>query len=180
MRVSVLPLYKRINKGIIYIPMKTLALFSDPKLHDHSPDIPLDESTFKRLHAMARGQIWDAGKYKEKDGDIIERHANGQEGIRFRPTPATETSAAMEKLIETWNQSLQERWTPPAVALAAFNLDFLCIHPFRDGNGRVSRLTLLLQSYHAGMAVGRYISLERLIEQNNGRGTAARWKRTES
>jgi hypothetical protein len=53
--------------------------------------------------------------------------------------------------------------------LAAFNLDFLCIHPFRDGNGRVSRLLLLLQCYHLGYEVGRYISLERLIEQNKER-----------
>ena len=53
--------------------------------------------------------------------------------------------------------------------LAAFNLDFLCIHPFRDGNGRVSRLLLLLQCYHSGFEVGRYISLERLIEQNKER-----------
>lgn len=55
------------------------------------------------------------------------------------------------------------------IALAAFNLDFLCIHPFRDGNGRVSRLLLLLQCYSRGYEVGRYISLERLIEQNKER-----------
>lgn len=55
------------------------------------------------------------------------------------------------------------------VALAAFNLDFLCVHPFRDGNGRVSRLLLLLQCYHLGFEVGRYISLERLIEENKDR-----------
>jgi Fic family protein len=138
-------------------------------IHDHSSEISLDESTLKRLHAMARGQIWDAGQYKDKDGDIIERHANGVERIRFKPTRAKETPGAMEKLIDTWNECMQEKWTPPAVALAAFNLDFLCIHPFRDGNGRVSRLVALLQSYQAGMEVGRYISLERLIEQNKER-----------
>jgi Fic family protein len=55
------------------------------------------------------------------------------------------------------------------IALAAFNLDFLCIHPFRDGNGRVSRLLLLLQCYHLGFDVGRYISMERLIEENKER-----------
>ena len=55
------------------------------------------------------------------------------------------------------------------ILLAAFNLDFLCIHPFRDGNGRVSRLLWLLQSYHLGYEVGRYISLERLVEQNKDR-----------
>ncbi len=64
---------------------------------------------------------------------------------------------------------LRERWVHPLVALAAFNLDFLCIHPFRDGNGRVSRLLLLLQCYHLGFEVGRYISLERLIEENKER-----------
>jgi Fic family protein len=53
--------------------------------------------------------------------------------------------------------------------MATFNLDFLCIHPFRDGNGRVSRLLLLLQCYHLGYEVGHYISLERLIEQNKER-----------
>jgi Fic family protein len=53
--------------------------------------------------------------------------------------------------------------------VAAFNLDLLCIHPFRDGNGRVSRLMLLLQCYHVGVEVGRYVSLERLIEQNKER-----------
>ena len=52
---------------------------------------------------------------------------------------------------------------------AALNLDFLCIHPFRDGNGRVSRLLFLLACYHCGIAAGRYISLERLIEQNKER-----------
>ena len=138
-------------------------------VHENSSEIPLDENTLKRMHAMARGQIWDAGQYKEKDGDIIERYADGQERIRFKPTLARETPAAMAKLIDTWNRCLQQKWALPAVSLAAFNLDFLCIHPFRDGNGRVSRLILQLQTYHTGMEVGRYISLERLIEQNKDR-----------
>ena len=75
----------------------------------------------------------------------------------------------MRVLIELWNRSLRERWVHPLIAVAAFNLDFLCIHPFRDGNGRVSRLLLLLQCYHLGFEVGRYISLERLIEENKER-----------
>src|SRR5262249_12719462 len=87
----------------------------------------------------------------------------------FRPTPASATRGAMNELVDLWDQCLKERWAPPVIAMAAFNLDFLCIHPFRDGNGRASRLLLLLQSYHAGMEVGRYISLERLIEQNKER-----------
>lgn len=138
-------------------------------IHEDPTQIPLNEATLKRLHATARGQIWDAGQYKEKDGDIIERSSDGQERVRFRPTSAQETPVAMDRLIAIWNECHEERWAPPAVALAAFNLDFLCIHPFRDGNGRVSRLALLLQTYGAGMEVGRYISLERLIEENKDR-----------
>jgi Fic family protein len=75
----------------------------------------------------------------------------------------------MKELIERWEQCLFEKWIHPLIAMAAFNLDFLCIHPFRDGNGRVSRLLLLLQCYHLGYEVGRYISIERLIEQNKER-----------
>ena len=75
----------------------------------------------------------------------------------------------MRALIESWKDSLDERSIHPTVAMAAMNLDFLCIHPFRDGNGRVSRLLLLLQCYHLGYEVGRYISLERLIEENKER-----------
>src|SRR5436309_5624285 len=75
----------------------------------------------------------------------------------------------MTELVELWHQGLRERWLPPLCLLAAFNLDFLCIHPFRDGNGRVSRLLILLQCYRLGYEAGRYISLERLIEQNKDR-----------
>ena len=74
----------------------------------------------------------------------------------------------MAQLIETLNRCTQERWIPPAVAIAAFNLDFLCIHPFRDGNGRVSRLALLLHTYHAGMKNAGELKCV-------GRGVAARW-----
>jgi len=68
-----------------------------------------------------------------------------------------------------WDTELRDERIHPLILVAAFNLDFLCIHPFRDGNGRVSRLLLLLQCYHLGYEVGRYISLERLIEQNKDR-----------
>ena len=138
-------------------------------IHAESKKLAVTETVIRRLHKLARGEIWDAGQYKERDGDIIERHANGKERIRFKPTSAADTPAAMALLITAWDRCLKEKWAPPLVALAAFNLDFLCIHPFRDGNGRVSRLLLLLQSYHLGLEVGRYISLERVIEQNKER-----------
>jgi Fic family protein len=155
--------------------------------------IQIDEQTIKRLHTLTRGQIWDAGQHKEntvsaqanvsvanvkpasaggrsqKDGDIIERYPDGRERARFRTVPALETPVRMADLVLDWRRCLDEGWVPPLIALAAFNLDFLCIHPFRDGNGRVSRLLWLLQSYQLGYEVGRYISLEHLVEQNKDR-----------
>ena len=75
----------------------------------------------------------------------------------------------MEELTALWAACQRDRCVHPLVAMAGFVLDFLCIHPFRDGNGRVSRLLMLLLTYHAGAEVGRYISLERLIEQSKDR-----------
>jgi Fic family protein len=138
-------------------------------IHRDATAIPFTEHTIKQLHSMARGQIWDAGKYKDRDGDIIERYADGRERIRFRTVKAADASGAMASLVSDWQSCLDERRVPALVALAAFNLDFLCIHPFRDGNGRVSRLLWLLQSYQLGYEVGRYVSLERWVEQNKER-----------
>lgn len=139
-------------------------------IHAEAAGIPLDEQAIKRLHALTRGQIWDAGQYKEKDGGIIERYPDGSERVRFRTVPAAETSARMADLVQDWRRCLIDRWVPPLIALAAFNLDFQCVHPFRDGNGRVSRLLWLLQSYQLGYEVGRYISLERVGETRAPRG----------
>jgi Fic family protein len=138
-------------------------------IHESGARVPISVETILTLHRLTRGQIWDAGQYKEKDGNIIERSTDGRERVRFRTVSATDTPAGMTNLVLTWGSCLDERWIHPLLALAAFNLDFLCIHPFRDGNGRVSRLLLLLQCYHLGYEAGRYISLERLIEQNKDR-----------
>ena len=138
-------------------------------IHGNASDLPVTEETVCKLHSLARGQIWDAGRYKDKDGDIIERYTNGRQRVRFRPVPAAETAAFMADLVSDWQRCLEERWVHPLIASAAFNLDYLSIHPFRDGNGRVSRLLFLLQSYHLGYEVGRYVSLERLIEHNKER-----------
>ena len=138
-------------------------------IHENPAALPVSDATIQKLHGLTRGEIWDAGKYKDKDGDIIERYPDGSERVRFRTVSAAETPASMAGLVVDWQRCLDERWIHPLIALAAFNLDLLCIHPFRDGNGRVSRLVLLLQCYHLGYEVGRYISLERLIEQNKVR-----------
>jgi len=73
--------------------------------------------------------------------------------------------AAVAELCVTYRDAIGPRTVPGLLAAAALVLDFLCIHPFRDGNGRVSRLLTLLVLYHQGYEVGRYISLERLVEQ---------------
>jgi len=158
------PLFRDRNEEEVRGYRDALAL-----IHKHAADLPVGNETIYRLHALTRGQIWDAGQYKSKDGDIIERYPDGSERVRFRTVPAAETPVAMDTLIRDWHLCLEERWVPPPIALAAFNLDFLCIHPFRDGNGRVSRLLWLLQSYQLGYEVGRYISLERLVEENKDR-----------
>jgi Fic family protein len=138
-------------------------------IHEQGVNISLAEETVLKLHRLTRGDIWDAGKYKEKDSDIIEKFPDGRSRVRFKTVPAADTPTCMKELMERNDDAIREHRIPPIVLLAAFNLDFLCIHPFRDGNGRVSRLLLLLQSYHLGLDVGRYISLERLIEQNKER-----------
>lgn len=138
-------------------------------LHEKALKLPASEETILKLHKLAKGDIWDAGKYKEKESDIIEKYPDGTSRVRFRTVSPAKTPVFMAELIGLWTQCLRERWIHPLVAMAAFNLDFLCIHPFRDGNGRVSRLLMLLQYYHLGYEAGRYISLERIIEQSKDR-----------
>ncbi len=138
-------------------------------IHERAATIPVSIATLKRLHDVSRGKSGDAGHFKKTDNDIIEKYPDGRVRIRFKTVRAKDTASAAKELIEHWNAALEERRVHPLVLMAAFNLDFLCIHPFRDGNGRVSRLLLLLQCYQLGFEAGRYISLERLIEQNKER-----------
>jgi Fic family protein len=138
-------------------------------IHGQAKNLPISEETIRQFHRLTRGDIWDAGRYKEQDSEIIEKLPDGRQRVRFRPVPAAKTVRAMNELLSLWGSALREQRVHPLILLTAFNLDFLCIHPFRDGNGRVSRLLLLLQCYHLDFGVGRYISLERLIEQNKDR-----------
>jgi Fic family protein len=150
-------------------------------IHESGAKLPLSEATVKRLHNLCRGNVWDAGAYKEKNVDIIQTYTDGRSRVRFKTVPPKQTPQAMAEMIELWGRGLAERWVPPFILVAALNLDFLCIHPFRDGNGRVSRLLFLLACYHSGLEAGRYISFERLIEQNKERyyevleQSSARW-----
>ena len=94
-------------------------------IHEGAVCMPLSEVTIRELHRLARGQIWDAGQYKEIDGDIIERYTDGRERVRFRPVSAAGTPAAMAGLVADWQHCLDDRWVHPLIAMAAFNLDFL-------------------------------------------------------
>lgn len=139
------------------------------KIHRGGAAVPLTEASIRELHALSRGGVGDAGEYKHSENDIIEVHPDGRREIRFQTVRAADVPAAMDELIQRLHELRVQHQVHPLIVLAALNLDFLCIHPFRDGNGRASRLLLLLSCYHAGLEVGRYISLERLIEQNKER-----------
>jgi Fic family protein len=135
-------------------------------IHTNGERLPIDEPTVRELQRVSRGGENDAGQYESRDVDIVQTFTNGSSRIRFRTVPAAETPSAMVSLFGLWRRCVEERRIPFLVLLGALELDFLCIHSFRDGNGRVSRLLLLLGSYHAGVEAGRYISLERIIEEN--------------
>jgi Fic family protein len=138
-------------------------------IHERGSRLPVSERTIRELHRLIRGGVGDAGKYKRQDSDIVERFADGRQRVRFVTVPAEKTPAFMREMSKLWQDCSRQRQIHPLIILAGMNLDFLCIHPFRDGNGRVSRLLLLLQCYHQGFEVGRYISLERVIEENKDR-----------
>ncbi|MBQ1867915.1 Fic family protein [Selenomonas sp.] len=103
------------------------------------------------------------GKYKNSDNMIKEVLPDGTEKVRFQPAPAWETPEAVDKICDAYELALQDGNLDPLILSAMFILDFLCIHPFSDGNGRMSRLLTLLLLYRAGYTVGKYISIEKLI-----------------
>ena len=124
-------------------------------------------AVIQRLHTLAQGGFsGDAGEWKKRDNEIIEILPNGERKIRFVPTSAKDTPKTMDALCRNYREACDDQRLPPLLNVATFVFDLLCIHPFRDGNGRVSRLaTTLLRQAH-GFQVTRYVSLERLIEQS--------------
>jgi len=118
----------------------------------------------KQLYSFAQSSA--GGAYKNTDNYITETDTDGNEKIRFNPTPAYLTSDAMERLCTAFNTALEKNKHDALLLIPMFIFDFLCIHPFNDGNGRMSRLLTLLLFYRAGYIVGKYISLEKLIENS--------------
>jgi len=138
-------------------------------IHEDGYGLAVNELNISQFHRKIMEQAGDAGQYREQDSDIIEKYPDGRVRVRFKTVSAAKIRESMRETISLWDAALFDPQVPPLIAIAALNLDFLCIHPFRDGNGRVSRLLLLLTCYHLGLEVGRYISLERVIEQNKER-----------
>lgn len=106
------------------------------------------------------------GSYKTSDNVIEEEDADGNQFVHFLPVAAWETAEAVERLCEAYDVACQNAELDSLLLIPTFILDFLCIHPFNDGNGRMSRLLTLLLLYRAGYTVGKYISIENLIEQS--------------
>lgn len=135
-------------------------------IHKKYGSLEISPETIKELHRLSRLEIGDAGEWKTKNNEIIKKHADGRVEIIFKPLEAAKVPEAMQQLCLAYNHSLAQTEYLPLYAIACLILDFLCIHPFRDGNGKVSRLLTLLALYQAGYKIGKYISLERIIEQS--------------
>jgi Fic family protein len=106
------------------------------------------------------------GKFKTQDNQITETGALGHQQVRFTPAPAYLTPQLVAQLCTAYDQAITDAQIDPLILTACFVFDFLSIHPFLDGNGRLSRLLTLLLLYRSGIKVGRYISLEKLIEES--------------
>ena len=133
-------------------------------IHENYDYIPINANYILQLHRdlyKFLGNI-DGGIFKTSDNIIREMDAEGNEKIRFRPVTAWETPASIDELCKAYNEAKGE--ADSLLLTMMFILDFLCIHPFNDGNGRMSRLLTLLLLYQSGFIVGKYISIEKIIE----------------
>ncbi len=135
-------------------------------IHRKHNSLDISPETIKELHRLSHAETGDAGQWKKKDNEIIKKNPDGRVEIIFKPVSASLTPGAIKQLCLTYKHSVEQLKYPALYAIAGLILDFLCIHPFRDGNGRVSRLLTLLVLYHYGYEVGKYISIERIIEQS--------------
>ena len=136
------------------------------EVHAKAARISISADTLKHLHGLCQQGSGDAGHFKRLDNDIIQLIPGEAPKIRFKCLPAKQTAAAVDELCLLYRHAIDQESVSPLIASAALVLDFTCIHPFRDGNGRVSRLLTLLALYQQGHEVGRYISLERLTEES--------------
>ena len=134
-------------------------------IHLNHDNLDLREADILRLHEtmMQIAGYEYGGQYKTGDNYIIEEDKEGNRKIRFKPTPAAEIKAAMEQLELAYMEARSDANINQLLLIPCVVLDFLCIHPFRDGNGRMSRLISLLLLYKNGYDAGKYVSFEEQI-----------------
>lgn len=135
-------------------------------IHERYAHILVTPNVILRLHRDLYGmeEVSFAGRWKDSDNAIVERLPDGRLRTRFEPTSAAATPEAVESLCQTYNESIRQGVFSPLLCVAQFVFDFVSIHPFVDGNGRMSRLFMLLLLYQNGYLVGKYSSLEGKIE----------------
>lgn len=134
-------------------------------IHESYDYIPVRSGMILQLHRDLYKFSGEGtgGNFKNSDNVIAEELPDGTSRIRFKPIPAWETSEAVTALCDAFNDAMNTQKMDPLLLIPIFILDFLCIHPFNVGNGRMSRLLTLLTLYRAGYLVGKYISIEKMI-----------------
>jgi Fic family protein len=133
-------------------------------IHSSALDIPFRPSVVEQLHRdLYQFTNVPAGRWKNVENAIEEELPGGRTVVRFRTVSAADTPSAMEELHERFTAAGRSREHHPLLLAGSYVFDFLAIHPFRDGNGRMARLLTLLLLYQAGYEVGRYVSLERIV-----------------
>lgn len=137
-------------------------------IHTGYSDIPFSVQSMLSLHRTLLAQVAQSrgGVFKNEDNVILEIDKSGMRKIRFAPVRAAETQKAMEQLELAYMDAAADDSISKLLLIPCVMLDFLCIHPFRDGNGRMSRLLSLLLLYKNGYDVGKYISYEEQINKN--------------
>lgn len=136
-------------------------------IHANHTHMPFSPNLVLQLHRdLYQFLPQEGGRWKATDNEIVELTPNGSRIVRFTPVSASSTAAAMNRLHERFDELWRQGDLDPLLLIASYILDLLCIHPFADGNGRMARLLTLLLLYKAGYGVGRYISLERIIEEH--------------
>mgnify|MGYP002769998197 FL=1 len=136
-------------------------------IHESHEFIPLRPSYILQLHRdlLKRTGLSYGGTFKNVQNYIKETLPDGTEIIRFTPVAPYETPAAVEAICDSYARTQALEAIDPLILIPVFICDFLCIHPFNDGNGRMSRLLTLLLLYQNGFEVGKYISVEKEIEK---------------
>ena len=135
-------------------------------IHTNFADMPLTSNLVLQLHRdLFQFVPGGGGRWKATDNDITETRPDGTTVVRFKPLAAHLTPDAMARLHGAYRQALDAGSVEPLLLIPAYVLDFLCVHPFADGNGRMARLLSLLLLCQGGYEVGQYISLEGVIEE---------------